>query len=224
MAYVLGFMFADGSLLDTNKSSRTYYLNFCNNDYDLLNDIRVELGSDHRIYMRPPRLMTHRGGRYVSKVNYVLRFGNKVMYQDLLNLGMLHRKSNVMHLPDVPDEYFSYFLRGYFDGDGCINFYIKPGQTTNRLSVIFTSGSTAFLSEIAQKIAILLKIEPPKYYKSLGAYNLLTKGVSAIKILDYIYANPDLVPYLKRKYLKYLDYRNNLMGPRVKKALALSLG
>ena len=40
MAYVLGFIYADGSLLNTNKSSRTYYLSFSNNDYPLLEKIR----------------------------------------------------------------------------------------------------------------------------------------------------------------------------------------
>jgi len=36
MAYVLGYMFADGAILDTNTSSRTYYLCFASNDLDLL--------------------------------------------------------------------------------------------------------------------------------------------------------------------------------------------
>ncbi len=222
MAYVLGFMFADGSLLDTNNSSRTVYIIFSNNELEILEEIKSALVSDHKISMRPPHIIQLRGKKYTSKIHYILRIGNKVMSQDLILLGMIHRKSNVMHLPRVPDEYFSLFLRGYFDGDGCINLNLVKGHTTNRVTVIFTSGSTAFLREIANKIGYLLDVKPPTYYKSMGAYNLVSRGVTATKILDYMYYNLDLAPYLKRKYHKYLEYKNNLMGPRVKKALGIN--
>lgn len=219
MAYVLGFMFADGSLIDSNKSSRTYYLSFFNNDLNILTLIRDIMRSDHRIYIKPPRLMSHRNGRYISRQGYVLRIGNKRMYNDLLKLGLTHRKSNSMHLPDVPKEYFKYFLRGYFDGDGCINLYMAKGRLTNRVSLILTSGSTCFLEEIAQRIGLLLHINPPKYSKSTGAYNLLCRGVRATIILDYIYSDLKNAPYLEYKYQKYLEYRKTLIGPRVRAAI-----
>ena len=222
MAYVLGFMFADGSLIDSNASSRTYYLSFYNNDLDLLIQIMSVLQSNHQIYVKLPKLMTHKNERYTSNQSYILRIGNKNMYQDLLDLGLTHRKSNTMHLPYVPSKYFNFFLRGYFDGDGCINFYMAKGRLTNRLSLIFTSGSTAFLEEIANKIGLMLNVDPPRYNKSMGAYNLVCRGVKATLVLDYMYSNLDIAPYLKRKYHKYLDYKNNLMGPRVKKSLGIS--
>ncbi|EKD79968.1 MAG: hypothetical protein ACD_40C00236G0001 [uncultured bacterium] len=96
MAYVLGFMFADGSLLDTNISSRTYYLFFANNDLDLLSQIRSSLDSNHRIYVKPPCVIRHKNGKYTSHEGYVLRIGNKVMYRDLINLGLTHRKSKTI--------------------------------------------------------------------------------------------------------------------------------
>lgn len=221
MAYVLGFMYADGSLLDTDASSRTYYLQFSSNDLELLKDIKYVMGSEHAIYVRPPRAMTHRKKAYVSKTGYVLKFGNKIMYHDLLGLGMTHRKSNNMHLPKIPKAYFSYFLRGYFDGDGCINLSLAPRRITPRLKVIFTSGSTAFLSEISNALGEALAIDPPRYYQSMGAHNLMTSDATAFRVLEYIYTDLDASPCLQRKYLKYLNYKHNLMGPRVKKALGI---
>jgi hypothetical protein len=92
---------------------------------------------------------------------------------------------------------------------------------TNRLSLLFTSGSTFFLEEISKRIGELLNVEPPKYNKSRGAYNLICRGVKATIVLDYMYCNLRLAPFLERKYLKYLNYKNNLIGPRVKKALGI---
>ena len=96
MAYVFGFMFADGAPLDTDISSRTYYLSYSNNDLDLLNQIRLSLDSNHRIYVKPPRVIRHKNGKYTSHEGYVLRIGNKVMYRDLINLGLTHRKSKTI--------------------------------------------------------------------------------------------------------------------------------
>jgi len=217
MAYVLGYMFADGAILDTNTSSRTYYLCFASNDLDLLRKIRKTMNSNHRIYLRPPRIMSCKSKKYISKTGYMLRIGNKIMYQDLLSLGVTHNKSNSMHLPKIPTHLFSCFLRGYFDGDGCINLSLPRGRTTVRLRVIFSSGSTAFLNELALIISSVLQIRIPRIYQATRAFNLTTGGISAFKILEYIYKDLDKVPYLERKYRKYEEYRDNLMGSRVKK-------
>lgn len=219
MAYVIGFMFADGSLVDSDKSSRTYYISFCNNDYYVLNSIREAMKSEHRIYKKPSQLMTHRNKQYRAKPGYYFRIGNKNMYQDLLKLGMKHRKSNDMVLPSVPDKCFLHFLRGYFDGDGCINLYTKSNQTNPSLSLIFTSGSISFLKAISSKLAKILSIDLIHIYQSMGAYNLQTKGYKAFRILEYIYSDLDTVPYMRRKYNKFINYRNNLIGPRIRKRL-----
>ncbi len=220
MSYALGFLFADGSLLNTSKSSRTFYVSFTNNDLSLLEQMRSAMKSSHQIYIRPPRFMKPRGKQYLSKAGYVLRIGNRVMHQDLLNLGLEHRKSNIMHLPEVPDEYFSYFLRGYFDGDGCINTYLAKRRITVILTLLFTSGSVLFLSQLADRLHRLLNIDTPHYYKSTGAHNLECKGLKAVKILNYMYADLDKAPYLERKYLKYREYMDNQMGSRIKARLA----
>ena len=49
----------------------------------------------------------------------------------------------------------------------------------------------------------------------MGAYNLIYRGKDALLILEKIYENIDSAPYMFRKYDKYLDYVNNLVGPRL---------
>lgn len=222
MSYVLGFMFADGSLIDSNMSSRTYYLSFTNNQLYLLEAIRNLMKSEHNIYLRSSRVMSHKRKRYISKDGYVLRIGNKNMYQDLCDLGMQHRKSNIMVLPNVPDEYFSYYLRGYFDGDGCVNISLYGRKITPQIKIIFSSGSLVYLRQLSCKLAALLTINKPHIYKSCGAYNLTARGFTAIKILEYMYQNLNTVPYLCEKYIKYINFRKNSIGPRIKRALLLN--
>jgi hypothetical protein len=160
--------------------------------------------------------------QYASKTGYILRIGNIVMHDDLLRLGLQHRKSKIMRLPDIPDIYFPYFLRGYFDGDGCINTYLGKLRTTPSLTLLFTSGSRDFLSQLSSRLERLLQVPALGIYKSMGACNLACKGWRAVKILDYMYQNLQLAPYLTRKYLKYREFVDHQMGSRVRAMLVKS--
>jgi hypothetical protein len=222
MAYVLGFIYADGSLLNTYKSSRTFYLSLSNNDYPLLEKIRSTLGSNHNIYSRGPREINYRNQRYASKPGYVLRVGSKVIYQDLINIGIQHKKSNIMKLPDIPKDYLPNFARGYFDGDGCISLYMPKGRNYPTIKVLFTSGIIDFLDKLDISIKARLRILTGHIqHRPDFASNLIYQGSSALKVLDFIYTNLSYVPFLKYKHDLYMDYKNNLIGPRVKKELAI---
>ncbi len=70
-------------------------------------------------------------------------------FQDLLNLGFTQNKSNTLCFPDVPREYGGYFVRGYFDGDGCVYFaHLQYADRKHKrwvVQTLFTSGSKSFL-------------------------------------------------------------------------------
>ena len=56
-----------------------------------------------------------------------------------------------MRLPRIPEKYFGEFVRGYFDGDGCIYFRILKFADRKKprpiAMTVFTSGSRVFLEE-----------------------------------------------------------------------------
>jgi hypothetical protein len=60
MAYVLGFLYADGDIVDATKSSRTQYIKFSNTDRDILFSIKKALQSEHPIHYRPPKETTYK--------------------------------------------------------------------------------------------------------------------------------------------------------------------
>ncbi|MBI5003981.1 hypothetical protein HZC00_02725 [Candidatus Kaiserbacteria bacterium] len=142
MAYVLGFFAADGTMIKNKREG--HFIEFHITDRKLLFDIRRAVSSNHKIAIRV------RNPKW--KLGYRLQIGSKRWFSDLQRLGFSSRKSNVMLFPNVPDEFLGSFIRGYFDGDGCV--YFKNLKFADRkkarwiLMSVFTSGSRQFLMQL----------------------------------------------------------------------------
>lgn len=205
MAYVLGFIAADGAIIDARKSSRTCYVTITIGDIELLRQIKKTLSSNHIIYPRKAHSNKFRKKAFFCKTTYTLRFGSKTMFQDLITLGITPRKSLRLKLPFIAKCYFPFFVRGYFDGDGCINI----SQTKNgapKLQVIFTSGCKAFLRDLSSKLAELLQIRVHHVTGGRGTYRLRYKKIESLKLIKYMYQNLHGAPFLIRKYNKAKFY------------------
>jgi len=143
MAYVLGFFAADGNMLHTKRGG--YYISFHITDRIVLQKMRTAMGSTHKIAVRQDKRPNYKTG-------YRLQIGSREMYADLLGLGFTPNKSKTLRMPAVPREHFGDFVRGYFDGDGCV--YFKKLKVTDRkkekwiFSSRFTAGSRTFLDPL----------------------------------------------------------------------------
>jgi intein/homing endonuclease len=104
MAYVLGFWFADGYM----RHDKSYRVSFTSNDIQILKDIRRVMGSTNPIYK------TKR-----DNSSYVVLHSKK-LFERLIVLGGMQRKSRFIRFPEIPQEYIKDFVRGYFDGDGSV--------------------------------------------------------------------------------------------------------
>lgn len=147
MAYVLGFFAADGSMLQNSRGS--CFIEFSVTDKEVLDFIRSAAGSSHAISTRPLRSEKW-------KQQYRLQIGSKAWFKDLLKLGFTQGKSKSLRFPNVPKQYLPDFIRGYFDGDGCVHFkeYWSKERQKNIwvFSTIFTSGSQMFLEDLHKSI------------------------------------------------------------------------
>lgn len=112
MAYVLGFFAADGSMLRNKRGA--HFIKFWSTDKELVDNIKHFVGAEHKISVRK------RGNGW--KTAYRLQLGSKDMFKDLISRGMTPAKSKKIKLPKVPNRYLPHFVRGYFDGDGCVHF------------------------------------------------------------------------------------------------------
>lgn len=207
MAYVLGFIFADGAIEDVQLSSRTCYLSITSKDLSILKRIRCSMNSRHRFYKKKVEFITYSNGKtYKSNERYVLRVGSKSIYNDLLKLGVTPRKSLTITFPNCPLNLINFFIRGYFDGDGCLHL-----QKNKYPRVIFTSGSLNFLVGLSQTMLKILNVEayPLSIRMTPGknpCYQLYYSNINSKKILEFLYRNLDQAPYLERKFQIYQNY------------------
>jgi len=107
-AYVLGFFFADGYNSDTQIEFTQL-----EQDEDILIQINKALESEVPIYS------------YINKINgntkKALRFSSREMCEDMNRLGGIRGKSLILEFPKyLSKELIPHFIRGYFDGDGCV--------------------------------------------------------------------------------------------------------
>ncbi len=213
MAYVLGFLYADGDIEDTRKSSRTQYISFASVDKEILESIKKALGSEHKITYRSPRAVTYKNGKtYESSGIYCLRIGSKKMFDDLLKLGLTPRKSLTIKFPDnIPDDYFGHFVRGYFDGDGCVT--IKKGKgkygqpILKGIAIIFTSGSKLFLEGLRNRACRFAGFGKRSVYYGSNAYYLKYDTFESLKWFKLFYNNNNLSNlFLERKFNVFEKY------------------
>src|SRR3989338_7407870 len=67
---------------------------------------------------------------------------------------MSPRKSLTLQMPTIPQKYIGHFVRGYFDGDGCV--YSKKLQFADRknqrlvLLSVFSCGTLSFLEALLE--------------------------------------------------------------------------
>ncbi len=115
MAYVLGFMIADGYVY--RNSAGGMYFCFCSTDLEIIEAIRNVLEADHKIGVKPPNKKFLR-----SKALYILQIGSIDICAKLSVFGIIQNKSLTIAFPEVPARFLGDFVRGYFDGDGSVNF------------------------------------------------------------------------------------------------------
>ena len=195
-SYVLGLLFADGSL-ENAPYIRGKYVRITSTDHSLIEQVKGSLNSHHKVVTIPPS-----GNR---KEKYLLRIGSHKIYNDLENLGLHPRKSLDMELPHIPYRFLSDFVRGYFDGDGCVAFENMKNRPHNKLKAIFTSGSKNFLVSLSKILKNRCLGKLNKVYDSHRSYQLIYNSIDALKILEFIYSKVETrnLLYLDRKYYKY---------------------
>lgn len=143
MAYILGFIMADGSVSNTGSHYRLEIgLNI--KDIAILEFIRSEIYPEAKFSYRnkPSKNSISNGVR--------VRFFSKELVSDLINLNVIPRKTGKEKLPEIPEEYFSDYLRGYFDGDGCIHSRRRKVNTWEH-TVSIVCASKDFLEELRDK-------------------------------------------------------------------------
>lgn len=191
-AYWLGFLYADGCV----HSGTAYEISINITDLEQVEKFKIAIGAiNHKI----TKTIDNRWKD--AKPLYQFSIKDKQLHQDLIKWGCVPNKTFLItEIPNIPKNYISHFIRGYFDGDGSLHWL----QGTNNYRISFTSGSKEFLEDIIKylptnAVSIGKQKDSNTYYVQFaGRHNVEN-------ILNYLYKESQESMRLDRKYLLYLD-------------------
>ena len=169
-AYLLGWIGSDGHI---SKSGTVLQIH--EKDKEILVKLRDGFCKDLPIHY------------YKEKEQVALIISSKTISDDLCELFSINpgKKSAPIQFPNIEEQYYLPFIRGYFDGDGCV---ISPDSKSNSPTASIHSNSSNMLNVINQIIGIPC---------SISSNTISWNGNNALDFLSKIYDNSEI--YLDRK-------------------------
>jgi len=200
-AYWLGFLYADGCNT-TDKKSGTKNVNrlglgLASVDREHLQNFLNSLQSDSII----KDYTSHLNGKeyYNSKINIC----NQHICQTLKEKGCVPNKSLILTFPNetiLPKHLRRHFIRGYFDGDGCIHINKEKGNVN--LNFVGTKEFLSVLQDILCEEIGLDKTSIHENNRGSKAYSFAYGGYADVEsIYKYLYKDCNI--YLQRKLDKF---------------------
>lgn len=180
--YWLGYLCADGNVQYSTKH-RVYKTSLFSKDMDIIHKFMNFMGTRCKYHLRKQNGIHE---AYVS---------SRDLCEYLISLNIIPNKSLEL---DPSIELNKDFVRGYFDGDGCIR--------SRGVEVKITTGSKVFVDRLKEYISTL------GIYSTIrtkgNAYDLcIERKTEAIKFLQHIYTDSTI--FLDRKYSKFVALTSN---------------
>jgi len=193
-AYFLGLLYADGSVSKTGSG------------------IKITLKREDRHILETFSNIIY-GFVKLDESSHILEDGSVSIYDtlsfysqkmsgDLKKVGCTPAKSFTVIFPnDLRQDMYRHFIRGFFDGDGCISI-----ESCGKIVIDFTS-SQPFLEGMSDFLRATLNIDTGKYYQRHKDRDTNTRNIqigkreSVVKLMEFIYDGATI--YLNRKYKKY---------------------
>lgn len=189
MAYIVGLIATDGNL---SKDGR--HINFTSKDI-LLVELFKKCLKLKNVIGRKARICEG------EKKYFQVQFGDVLFYQWLVSIGLKPNKSKTLGKLKVPDEYFFDFLRGCFDGDGCMYAYWDPRWHSSYMFYLkFISASPDFIGWLQNSIS-RLSGSGGKINKANKSQQLIFAKKDTRIVFDKMFHKNEL-PCLQRKLLK----------------------
>ena len=182
-AYFLGFIVADGSV-----SSISNVIQITQKEPDILYEFKKYINSDGCIFTSKKRNISSFSVSSAKTKN------------DLEKLGIHSNKTMVVKYPTISDNLQNHFMRGVFDGDGCITLRTDKRDNQQRGQVNICSGSYDFIKEYYDKLVKYCnlsgknKIRCPKETYYVVDWGSLS---DVENIYDFLYKDASV--FLKRK-------------------------
>lgn len=195
-AYWLGFIFADGyisSFEEGKKSNYRFELSLKESDINHLN--KFNLFMEHKY-----NNVKVENVKCKDKIYRRCRWSicNKHLWETLNSYGCVPKKSLILQFPNTNifqnKDLIKDFIRGYWDGDGCIS-YANKQHTRLTISALGTESFLKSINEFLPKNIVIYKLKQKSTWAISANHN------TAFKTLYFLYENSKI--YLDRKYDLY---------------------
>ena len=205
-AYILGFITADGC----NYGDGRVKIDLSLDDLDILVKIRDCLGVENDIltYEQPDKIFN--GKAYPSKTQKRLNIWNKNICEQLIDKGCVKDKSKYLIFTNedkVPKELYRHYIRGYFDGNGHLGYWIDNKRTGHKkfnMSVTSTVNFCEKIKDIFSEFDCQPDLRSRWMERNNNNATVSLCGNRVIgRVCDWMYS--DATIYLERKYRKYLE-------------------
>lgn len=187
--YWAGFLAADGCI-DVNNTIR---IELAGKDMGHVQKFKDFCGSEHSI------------SHNQLKNSYKVGFCSPAIASDLYyKYAVTVDKTHGLLLPILPElEDYRHYIRGFFDGDGCITEFFN-NRPTATYRVFLTSGSLAFLEELLELLKnSSITVGGSIQKKATNCWHIQFGVKDSASFLTWIYSGATV--YLPRKYDKYVN-------------------
>lgn len=194
-AYWLGFMFADGYIVDNSNryGQDKFGISLSEKDKEHLEKFKKSIKATN------PILIYKRNGKTPGEPLARILLTSQKTVDDLINKGCVKQKSLILKPPkNVPNELVHHFLRGLFDGDGSIaktksNFYKKTNGFAYSINITTTYEMANWIQSILNIGHVYKeKRRDETYYYNLGGHK------QVIEFYNFLYK--DATIWMDRKY------------------------
>lgn len=200
-AYWLGFIYADGYVHNNiNTGTYEFGITLKKSDDEHLKKLNKCMCGNVEVSYRT-RISNQNGKENTSSI---IRFYSKEIVDDLICHGVFENKTNKMLIPSLDENLMSHFIRGYFDGNGCITLEKK----TNLMKADITTNSKEFIESIRN---VLYQNGITSYISTdCSNHRLHVRGLfNVYNFMEYIYADGNtFLSRKKKKYIRLLEDTN----------------
>lgn len=181
-AYILGILASDGCVA---SSQNQIYIELQRSDKEILEKINIELNNE-----RPVKDYHNNSKNYDNSKLY---FFSQQIKQDLAQYNIIPNKTayNNDFMENIESKYYIDYIRGYFDGDGCIKW------TNGTITWQIDSTSLKTLKHIQKYLKDFFDIETKivektdKSIVNLKVYRIYCYGYEkCLKLFQLFYENP----------------------------------
>lgn len=196
-AYWLGFMFADGYIVDNEKryGQDAFGLALAKDSIDSLEKFKKSIKATNPITWDTSKKGSQPQGRLLMR--------SQKTVNDLIDKGCVKQKSLILRPPkNIPDDLIRHFIRGFFDGDGSL---IKYERTKNSIAYSINITSTYEMVKWIKQVFQMGQIFPEKRREQTW-YFTVGGNQQVIKLYHYLYDEATI--WMDRKYNRFQELLN----------------